>query len=78
MPIAISIETKPEGGDTPKAMTQLSLWVLAQFNRLRHLMQSAGQDSKMPILPLIIAQGSLWRLYLASQESEKRTVSGSQ
>lgn len=71
-PIAISIETNVAGNEA-EATTQLSVWMLAHFKRLRKIMQRSGVESEMIVLPLIHIQGHEWFTTLAA-EGKNKTV----
>jgi hypothetical protein len=69
-PIAISIETKTEGGTKEGGNVQLSLWVTAQILRIQDLIQLTVPQSAQTLLssivfPLILVQNELWELYFA-------------
>jgi len=57
-PIVISIETKTPDGSREKALVQLSIWVMAHFNRLRAL----ATDPVSITLPLLFVSGEHWQL----------------
>lgn len=69
-PIAVSIETKVAGNDG-YATTQLSVWAVAHFKRLRVIMQRSGVCPEMTLLPLIDVQGHQWYAMLAVQRESK-------
>ncbi len=61
-PIAINVETKSPNGGKEHGEVQLSIWVMAYFNRLRILTQNP-----VPItLPLILVSDEHWKLLFAS------------
>lgn len=68
-PIAVSIETKRAAIHEDAAHIQLSLWVAAHFAKLRRLASLSSKqplaEPKLPILPLIIVQGHVWKLLVA-------------
>ena len=69
-PIAVSIETKAAGNEVD-ARTQLSIWVVAHFKRLKVIMQRSGVSREMTVLPLIDVQRHMWFVTLAVQEDNK-------
>ncbi|KAK5108704.1 hypothetical protein LTR85_004262 [Meristemomyces frigidus] len=75
-PLAVSIETKKAGENREKAEYQLSIWVHAQFKRLRILLQGSGrpEGTALPALPLIIVQGAQWEFFVATQDAQGDTV----
>ena len=71
-PLAISIETKTHSGNLDEAVIQLSIWVSAQYQRLIKLAKSSGckdETMPMPLLPMLIAYGATWVLYVASHNA---------
>ncbi|RMZ71903.1 Methyltransferase type 11 [Pyrenophora seminiperda CCB06] len=60
-PVVLGIETKSASGSSENGEVQLSVWAMAHFNRLRHLIQ----DPVTITLPLILITGAQWRLYFA-------------
>jgi hypothetical protein len=76
-PIAISIETKPEGGDSRHAETQLAIWVAAHLSHLEQLASQAetGTSVILPWLPLLIAVGPRWYFLCAQRTEDGKTVS---
>ena len=79
-PLAISIETKTEGAGFDAGLLQLSMWTSAQYKRLELLAEARGKDADsfaMPVLPLLLVQGTTWTLYAASHDA-KGSVSFSQ
>ena len=64
-PIAISIETKKEGGSEVKGNIQLSTWVAAQYAKLRRL---APHAKSLPGLPVILTSGHDWFLMFAEMK----------
>ncbi|KAK3619213.1 hypothetical protein LTR56_024173 [Elasticomyces elasticus] len=84
-PIAISIETKREGEGALEGLTQLGVWLSAQFLRLEELVQwrSDGDEglveqpersTAMPPLPLILVQGPQWSLLVATKSANGSMV----
>jgi len=60
-PIAINIETKSPDGGKEHGEVQLTIWIMAYFNRLRTLTQNP-----VPItLPLILISDEHWKLLFA-------------
>lgn len=75
-PIAISVETKPEGEDIQQAYLQLAVWASAHMNFLSQLLaDTASSTSDLPHLPLLIVQGSQWSFLYASRKADGSTVS---
>lgn len=72
-PLAVNIETKEAGGDFNEAVMQLAVWTSAQYARLKRLAATAGtlQDGilQLPVLPVLIVQGSTWTLGAASHDA---------
>ena len=69
-PIAISAETKVDGGNTT-ARIQMMTWALSQIKRLRNVAMVMRTGYEGPIsLPLLLAQGHDWIFYLAVQLEE--------
>ena len=60
-PIAVNIETKSPNGGKEAGEVQLTIWVMAYFNRLRTL----AQDPVPITLPLILISGEHWKLLFA-------------
>ena len=70
-PIAISIETKTPEGSEQEAKVQLSVWIIAQFNRLRDLLPTTIARQPISItLPLLFASGESWKLLFASDRHD--------
>ena len=68
-PLAVSIETKPQGTGLSGGLVQLSTWTSAQYRRLNLLAKACGVDADsvaMPILPLLLVEGATWTLYAAT------------
>ncbi|KAF9733784.1 hypothetical protein PMIN01_08127, partial [Paraphaeosphaeria minitans] len=61
-PVVLSIETKSPGGRSENCEVQLSLWAMANFNRLRQLIQ----DPVVMTIPLLLVTDARWKLYFAS------------
>ncbi|WPH03969.1 Hypothetical protein R9X50_00685200 [Acrodontium crateriforme] len=60
-PLALSIETKRDGGDVDDAINQISIWGLAHISKLRRLLHHAGNTTaQLPFLPAVYVQGGLW------------------
>lgn len=89
-PIAVNVETKAEGGDQDEALAQLTVWIYAQYRRLRLLVHEAGGNIKknnvsdgsgstcplsMPVLPSLIAVGASWHVYFFWMDASERFVS---
>lgn len=80
-PIFISIETKSARGDS-LADTQLGVSAIAHHNKLLQLMEhkterdssSVPDEVELPVLPLLIANGSAWTLLIASRRDWGSTV----
>ena len=72
-PMVISIETKRSGGgdgDFDKALVQVVLWAMSQFNRYRKI---AGPNANFTFpIPMLVAAGAQWSLYFAI-DGEQRT-----
>lgn len=70
-PIAVSIETKVDNGEEPKAKVQLSTWATAQMMALRVLLRKAGSTSTViPPIPLVFVAGDLWVFWCWRDEGE--------
>ena len=65
------------GGESWDSVTlQLAIWTHAQFKRWRMLVKEAGNsDTQMPVIPLIVVQGSNWHLLAATQDVDGNMVS---
>lgn len=78
-PIAVGVETKRAAIDEDAAHVQLSLWVSAQFAKLRQLVLSLSQHRfktpNLPILPFVVVQVHLWKLSVASSKPPSPTSS---
>ena len=87
-PIAVNVETKAEGGNQNEALAQLTVWIYAQYCRLRILVNEAGCKGKrdgesdhfntrfaMPVLPSLIAIGASWHVYFFWADSDGQFVS---
>jgi hypothetical protein len=61
-PVVLSIETKSPDGGSENGEVQLSLWAMANFNRLRQLIQ----DPVAITIPLLLVSDARWKLYFAS------------
>lgn len=72
-PIAVSIETKIAGNEA-EATTQLLVWMLAHFKRLRKIMQHSGVEPEMIVLPLVHIQSHEWFITLAVQRDDKTVI----
>ena len=71
-PIAISIETKSPDGSEQQAKVRLSIWITAQFNRLRDLMPASVFQKPISItLPLLFVTGENWSLFFARDLDER-------
>ncbi|TKX25075.1 hypothetical protein C1H76_2661 [Elsinoe australis] len=71
-PIAISIESKSERGDSQYGITQLQTWVAAHYNRLQDVIGPEVKVEDFPTLPLLLVQGPRWNLYMA----QRRCIEG--
>ncbi|KAF2160041.1 hypothetical protein M409DRAFT_70685 [Zasmidium cellare ATCC 36951] len=68
-PIAVSIETKNDQAETPKAQVQLSTWAAAHISHLRMLLYKAGNpNAQIPPLPLVMVAGDAWTLWCFRDE----------
>jgi hypothetical protein len=82
-PIAVSVETKPEGENLQQAYIQLAVWASAHMNLLSQLSTDSASSNPtdvvtitaLPLLPLLIAQGSHWSFLFASRQADGTTVS---
>lgn len=76
-PLAISIETKCDGG-AKEARVQLATWAFAQHSKLERLIKQASSDvgeevgkpTQIPALPMIYVSGHEWSLYIAHKQDE--------
>lgn len=73
-PITISVETKRPGEDWDTAQVQLGIWASAHLTRLEQLMRLAGNNQRLPVLPLIVIQGHEWNFLAATREGFGKTV----
>ncbi|KAL2802474.1 hypothetical protein BJX63DRAFT_113508 [Aspergillus granulosus] len=75
-PIAISIETKRQGGAQPAtAELQLGTWHAAQWNLLEDLIaRSGGSFDGLSFLPAVIVEGHDWSFAATTREGQKTVL----
>ncbi|KAL8724767.1 MAG: hypothetical protein Q9166_007761 [cf. Caloplaca sp. 2 TL-2023] len=76
-PIAIGIETKAPNKSWTDGKAQIAIWTAALHKRLLMLQQPGQERLEIPVMPLLIAQGHDWHLFIVSQQSrfgKKRTT----
>lgn len=80
-PIAISVETKTDGDSKAQSLNQLTTWVWAHMNRLRWFVEQSNRNSArrpdpIPPLPLLLAQGAVWTLLVATTnpDTDRKTI----
>ncbi|GJC97746.1 hypothetical protein ColKHC_06572 [Colletotrichum higginsianum] len=75
MPIAVSIETKPQSGDEADAQGQLAVWQAAQWRLLERLV--GRNEPKMPLpdfLPGIVVIGHAWHFVASTKQDADVTL----
>jgi hypothetical protein len=81
-PIVVGVVTKPEGENIQQAYVQLAVWASAHMNLLHQLLTDSASSgptgvvpgTALPLLPLLIAQGSQWSFLFASRQVDGTTV----
>lgn len=67
-PYACYVETKPSGEGEKKASVQLVTFLSAHYKKLARLSGKKGAD--LPAMPVLTAQGHLWRLMMVSMNGK--------
>ncbi|CAC9895448.1 unnamed protein product, partial [Aureobasidium pullulans] len=73
-PICVNVETKSDSGNMTEAEIQLGIWVSAQYLKLKELLTHNSKPLTLPWLPLLIVNGELWYLLVASHSNGITTI----